>query len=155
MQRPWGHPGPFAYYRPMNRRVVLLSALALAGCATSVRVAPPSVTPAPPPAPPRVSAPSGAPMPELESLYSAVAGRDGLTIQVASNGCTAKGDFAFYVERKGPAVTLSFARKTLDTCKSFAMGKTTLSFSWAELGVEPRTPLFLLNPLVAWTGPGT
>ena len=122
----------------MNRRAVLLSALALTGCAPGLRVATPA---------------AAVPMPELESLYSAVAGRDGLTIQVSSNGCTLKADFAFYVERKGDAVTLSFARKKLDTCKSFAMGRTALSFSWAELGVEPRTPLFLLNPLVAWTGP--
>ena len=71
----------------------------------------------------------------------------------SSNGCTAKADFAFYVERRGEAVTLAFGRKRVDTCKSFAMGKTDLSFTWAELGLAPRTPVFLLNPLTAWTGP--
>ena len=121
----------------MNRRVLLLTVFALAGCAASLRTGPPT------------------PLPELESLYSAVAGRDGLTIQVSSNGCTVKGDFAFYLERKGPAVTVSFARKRVDTCKSFAMGKAELSFSWVELGVEPRAPVFVLNPLAAWTGPGS
>jgi len=74
---------------------------------------------------------------------------------VASNGCTAKADFAFYVERRAEAVTLAFGRKRIDTCKSFAMGKAELTFTWAELGVPPRTPVFLLNPLVAWTGPGS
>ena len=96
--------------------------------------------------------PSG-PFAELEPLYRADAGRDGLTIRVGSNGCTVKGDFTFYLERKGEAVTLSFARRRIDTCKSFAMGSTELTFSWAELGVAPRTPVFLLNPLEAWTGP--
>jgi hypothetical protein len=117
----------------MDRRLFLLSALALAGCATAPPVA--------------------RPLPELEPLYAATAGRDGITLSVSSNGCTAKADFTFYVERKGEALSVAFARKRIDTCKSFAMGRTDLSFSWAELGIEPRTPVFLLNPLAAWTGP--
>lgn len=123
----------------MNRRVVLLAGLGLlSGCATA----------------PAVVAPSAATYPELEAVYAAVAGREALTIQVASNGCTRKDDFAFYVDRKGLAPTVSFARKRLDQCRSFAMGKTELRFTWAELGLEPRAAVFLLNPIVAWTGPG-
>ncbi|TAJ74724.1 MAG: hypothetical protein EPO51_01315 [Phenylobacterium sp.] len=123
----------------MNRRLFVFAALALCGCAT-------------PPAP--VLAPAASGLAELEPLYRADAGREALTISVASSGCTAKADFAFYMERQGEAVTLAFGRKRLDTCKSFAMGKTELTFTWAELGVAPRTPVFLLNPLLAWTGPG-
>jgi hypothetical protein len=131
-----------AELRAMNRRFVILAGLALlTGCAT---VAPP---------PPRILAPAGSAMGELEPLYSAAAGRDALVIRVPSNGCTAKDDFAFYVERKGEAVTLAFARKRLDGCKSFAAGHADLSFTWAELGLAPRTPVFLLNPLLAWAGP--
>jgi hypothetical protein len=124
----------------MNRRLFLAAALALAGCAT---------VPAQ-----RTLTPAETALGELEPLYAATAGREAITISVPSNGCTAKADFAFYVERKGQAVTLAFGRRKLDTCKSFAMGKTELSFTWAELGLAPRTPVFLLNPLVAWTGPG-
>jgi hypothetical protein len=124
----------------MNRRLFVLAVLALCGCAT---------------APPPVVAPAGSAFSELEPLYRAEAGREALTISVASNGCTAKADFAIHVERKGQAVTLAFGRKRIDTCKSFAMGKTELTFTWAELGVAPRTPMFLLNPLLAWTGPGS
>jgi hypothetical protein len=124
----------------MDRRLFLFAALALAGCATA----------GPPPA-----ALSGAPYAELEPLYAAVAGRDALTITVASNGCTARPDFAFYVERRGGTVAIAFARKRVDTCKSFAMGRTELAFPWAELGLDPRTPVFLLNPVTAWTGPGS
>ena len=92
----------------MNRRLFLFAAFALCGCATTRIVTSPS------------------PLGELEPLYRADAGRDGLTIRVASNGCTAKDDFTFYVE---------------------------FSFGWTELGVPPRTPVFLLNPLVAGAGP--
>lgn len=124
----------------MNRRWLMIAGLGLlAGCAASG-------------AP--VLHPAQAAHPELEALYAARAGREALVIEVASNGCTAKPDFAFYVERAGEAATLSFARKRLDSCRSFAMGKTELSFTWAELGLDPRRPVFLLNPLAAWTGPG-
>jgi hypothetical protein len=123
----------------MDRRVFLLAALALGGCATA---APPTVTPAP-----RAYG-------ELEPLFSAQAGRDALTIQVGSNGCTAKADFVFYVERRGEAVTLAFGRRRVDPCRSFVQGKTALSFTWEELGLAPRAPVMLLNPLAAWTGQG-
>ena len=125
----------------MNRRLFLVAALALGGCATTAE--PPAV------------APASAALGELEPLYSAQAGRQALTIRVSSNSCTAKADFAFYVERRGEAVTLAFGRKRIDPCKSFAMGQTELSFSWEELGLAPTTPVFLLNPLTAWTGPGS
>jgi hypothetical protein len=122
----------------MDRRLFLLAGLALAGCQT---------LPAPQP---RLQPPYA----ELEPVYAVRAGRDGLTLRVGSNGCTAKPDFVFRIERKGPAVQIAFARRKLDTCKSFAQGSTELAFSWSELGLEPRTPVFLLNPVTAWTGPG-
>lgn len=125
----------------MNRRLLLAATLALlTGCAST---------------PVRVAAPAGSPLGELEPLYSVSAGRQALTIRVASNGCTRKEDFAFYVEMKGEAATLAFGRKRLDPCKSFAMGHADIAFSYAELGVGPRTPLFLLNPFTPWTGPGS
>jgi hypothetical protein len=34
-------------------------------------------------------------------------------------------------------------------CKSFAMGQTELVFPWSELGVDARTPVFVLNSLAA------
>ena len=124
----------------MNRRLFALAAMALGGCATAPSL--PTVTPAP------------KAYGELEPLYSAQAGRDALTIQVGSNGCTAKADFAFYVERRGEAVTLAFGRRRVDPCRSFVQGKTALSFTWEELGLAPRGSVVLLNPLAAWTGPG-
>jgi len=124
----------------LDRRLFLLAALALSGCAAGGV---------------RVAAPAGPDLAELEPLYRADAGREAITISVASNGCTAKADFAFYVERRGEALTLAFGRRRIDSCKSFAKGKTDLSFTWAELGVPPRAQVFLLNPVTAWTGPGS
>ena len=122
----------------MDRRLFILAALALGGCATAAP-----------------QAPGPGALSELEALYSATAGREALTIRVASNGCTAKDDFAFYVEHRGDVVTVAFGRKRIDACKSFAMGHAELTFTWTELGLAPRTPVFLLNPLIAWTGPGS
>ena len=121
----------------MNRRLFIIAALGLlSACATA-------------PLTPAQSAHA-----ELEPLYAANARREVLKIEVASNGCTAKADFTFYVERSGVGTTLSFARKRLDPCRAFAMGKTELVFTWAELGLDGHNPVFLLNPLAAWTGPG-
>ena len=122
----------------MDRRLFILAALALGGCATA----------------PRPAGPQAGAMAELEPLFAARAAREALTIRVSSNGCTAKADFVFHVEREAEAVTLAFGRKRLDSCKSFAMGSKELAFSWAELGLDPRAPVRVLNPLTAWTGPG-
>jgi hypothetical protein len=121
----------------MDRRLFLLAALALAGCAS---------LPAP-----KVMAPAGAGFAELEPIYLAHAGREALTIRVGSNGCTAKGDFAFYVQRQGGAVQLAFGRKRFDACK--APGHVDLTFTWAELGLTPATRIFLLNPITAGAEP--
>jgi len=123
----------------MNRRLFVLAALGITGCAS-----------VPPPAaePPRILAPPGAALAELEPLYLAQARPDALVIRVRSHGCTAKADFAFYVERKGEAVTLAFGRRKVDGCKVGGAGPVDLTFTWAELGLPPRTPVFLLNPLL-------
>lgn len=122
----------------MNRRVFVLAAVGvlgvLGGCATAPRTL--------------RFAPAGAALGELETIYGARAGREALTVRVASHGCTAKADFAFYVERKGEALTLAFGRRRLDACRSLAAGTTELTFTWAELGVPPGAPVVLLNPLV-------
>jgi hypothetical protein len=126
----------------MNRRALLILGFAatLAGCAT---------------APTRVEPPPGARLEELEPVYAVSAGRDAVTISVASNGCTRREDFAFFVERRGGAVAVSFGRRRLDTCQSFAMGRTSLTFTYTELGVAAGNRFFVMNPVTAWTGPGS
>lgn len=121
----------------MNRRGLLSSfgALALAGCATT-----------------RQAKPRGEPS-ELEPLYAVTAGREGLVVRAASNGCTRKEDFAFYVDRTRDLPTLLFGRRRLDICKSLAAGHADLLFTWSELGLAPAAPFSLLNPLTAFPGP--
>ena len=119
----------------MDRRLFLLVSLALGGCATLAR------------------APAGPPlaMAELEPLYAVAAGPDGLRIAAASQGCTAKGDLTFYVERRGGKVSVAFARRHVDACK--ADGRTEIDFSWQELGLDPGVTVFLLNPLGGLSAP--
>jgi hypothetical protein len=124
----------------MNRRLILIAGLVfLSGCATATKSL----------------APSASPSAELEPLYGATAGREALTISVASNGCTKKEDFAFFVERRGETVTLAFGRKRLDPCRSFVAARAELVFTYAELGLAANAPVFLANPFAAWTGPGS
>jgi hypothetical protein len=119
--------------RGVDRRGFIFAALALGGCATVGG----------PPAAPR------GPLAELEPLYGMQANREGLTVRVRSGGCTAKADFAFYIQRQGGAVTIAFARKQVETCKPAVPGQAELAFSWEELGLAVATPVFLLNPIAA------
>ena len=114
----------------MDRRGFVLAALALGGCATVGG----------PPAPPQHG-----PLAELEPLLAVRSGPEGLTIRVASGGCTARGDFTFYVERRGVAASIAFARKQVDGCKT--PGAAEIAFTWAELGLAAKTPVFILNPM--------
>jgi hypothetical protein len=119
----------------MNRRRLLLgmSVLAVSGCATRPGLIPVALSPGAGPA-------------ELEPIYAASATRDRLTIRVASNGCTTKDDFAFFVERKGATTTVAFGRKRLDSCRTIQAGHADLEFTLAEMGLAADTPVFVLNP---------
>ena len=122
----------------MTRRFLMLAAAAgvLSACATT---------------PPPILAPAASPLAELEPLYAVEAGRREVTIRVRSFGCTAKDDFAFFVERQGQAVTLAFGRRRLDVCRA-APRPVALTFTYAELGLSPREPVFLLNPILPVPG---
>ena len=84
---------------------------------------------------------------ELEALKVITAGPEGLTLRVASNGCTLKEDFAFYVDHAATPPTVAFARKRVDACHGVP-GEVVLAFSYAELGVAGQGRLAVLNPAV-------
>ena len=123
---------------PMNRRALLIAGtLLLSGCMTT-----------------RISPPPGAGFELLEPVYTVSTDRNVLAIRVASNGCTKKEDFAFFVEKTPAGARVAFGRKRVDTCQTVAQGRVELTFTWEELGLKGRSGVFLANPVVAWTGPG-
>lgn len=115
----------------MDRRIFLAGAFALSGCATL---------------PPSTAAPSFGPFAELEPIFAARTGPEGISIRVASNGCTTRDDFAVHRQRQGGLVGLAFGRKRLDTCTAVPESTAVLAFSWSELGLSPGTPVVVLNP---------
>jgi hypothetical protein len=124
----------------MNRRALLIAgAMLLTGCASLA---------------PRIAAPEAAGFELLEPLYAASARADVLAIRVASNGCTKREDFAFFVEKTPAGPRIAFGRKQVDRCRTLAQGQIELTFTWAELGLDGRATVFLANPVIAWTGPG-
>ena len=120
----------------MHRRAVLVSGLAAAIAGWAPARADP--------------APIEAGLELLEPVYAVFATSAGLTVRVASSGCTTKSDFAFYVRRTDGEPTIAFGRRQAERCKPRTTGgHVDLMFSYAELGVSADTPLTLLNPLTA------
>lgn len=123
----------------MDRRsLILLGALALAGCATTRR---PASTPA-------LLSASDIIFQALEPLLAVSNGPGGLVIRMASNGCAAKANIAFHMEMRNGAAYVAFARRTMKDCPLDAQ-PADLAFAPQELGLGPDTPIFLLNPVVA------
>ena len=89
----------------------------------------------------------------LEPIYAVSTMPYGLTVRVASKGCTSKASFAFFVDRKEGSASIAFGRKSLDVCKGGPSGRVDLVFTYEELGVSPRSELFVLNPLVVPEAP--
>lgn len=106
------------------------AALALAGCATTPVLR------------------SGETLPELEPLLSVTMDSQGLTITVASRGCTRREDFVFRGERRGRDLALAFARRRLDVCRASDTAPVAVRFTYDELGLEPGRGLIILNPRV-------
>lgn len=116
----------------MNRRSLLIlsgASLLLAGCATMAVYSAPE-----------------AGMVELEPLVAASIADDALTIRVMSNGCTAKEDFAWFVERKANRFAVAFGRRKIDACKAAAR-PVDLTFTFGELGLPKGAAVAVVNPL--------
>jgi hypothetical protein len=70
--------------------------------------------------------------------------KQALTIQVASSGCTAKGDFEFALKDG----VLTIRRKKKDACKAME-GALSLTYTLKEVGLEANKPFRLGNQLIA------
>lgn len=118
----------------LSRRLLLAGTLALAGCASLTRPE---------------AWPSAGPFPELEAVRSVRVTPTGLSVEVASRGCAAAPDLAFYVERRGGVATVAFARRKLQACSEAPEGWVEVAFTREALGLSPDERVFVLNPMSA------
>jgi hypothetical protein len=85
--------------------------------------------------------------PGLETLPAVTAGREGLTVRVASKGCATRADFVFRVDRSNGRAVVAFARRRLETCRIGEAGFVDLTFSYAELGLRRGERIVVANPV--------
>ena len=92
-------------------------------------------------------------IPPVEPIYAASLDKAGLTVVMASHGCTRKSDLTVAVAKNPPHPLVLIARKHPDTCQSGGTGRVEVMWSFGELGLDPRQPLSIANPLVGDPGP--
>lgn len=69
-----------------------------------------------------------------------------LNVVVGSNGCTETSSFEVKIKDGDPA-ELTLSRRTPDLCKALVPEGVTVSWTYAELGLEPGQPVRVLNPI--------
>ena len=69
-----------------------------------------------------------------------------LTVVVGSNGCTEASSFEVKIKDTDPA-ELSLIRRAPDLCKALVREGVTVSWTYAELGLEAGQPVRVLNPI--------
>lgn len=85
--------------------------------------------------------------PALEAVRSARIADGRLTVRVESNGCTDASHFAVDLTPAGDGWTEVALRRTAqDLCKALVPDGVDVSWTLAELGVEPGTQARLINP---------
>ena len=69
-----------------------------------------------------------------------------LNVVVGSNGCTDTSSFEVKIKDGDPA-ELTLTRRTPDLCKALVAEGVTVSWTYAELGLERGQPVRVLNPI--------
>ena len=69
-----------------------------------------------------------------------------LNVVVGSNGCTETSSFEVKIKDGDPA-ELTLTRRTPDLCKALVPEGVTVSWTYAELGLERGQPVRVLNPI--------
>lgn len=69
-----------------------------------------------------------------------------LNVVVGSNGCTETSSFEVKIKDGDPA-ELALTRRTPDLCKALVAEGVTVSWTYAELGLERGQPVRVLNPI--------
>ncbi len=97
--------------------------------------------------------PSGTPRQPIrlfESLLGVSVLEDKLVLRVRSNGCTTKEHFEVEINRGFtgvPPFFVSVYRTFADVCKAIVPDGVEITFTFAELGLEPGTDLIITNPI--------
>lgn len=71
---------------------------------------------------------------------------EGVTYQVASNGCTSKDSFQVTLRETSP-VQVVLERQYEDMCRAFFIYGTEITFSYTELGLTAGEQFVIANPL--------
>lgn len=69
-----------------------------------------------------------------------------LNVVVGSSGCTEASSFEVRIKDGDPA-ELTLARRSPDLCRAIAPDGATVSWTYAELGLEPGQPVRVMNPI--------
>jgi len=69
-----------------------------------------------------------------------------LNVVVGSNGCTEASSFEVQIKDSDPA-ELKLVRRTPDVCRALAPEGVTVSWTYAELGLEAGQPVRVINPI--------
>ena len=69
-----------------------------------------------------------------------------LNVVVGSNGCTEASSFEVKIKDGDPA-ELSLTRRTPDLCKAIVREGVTVSWTYAELGLESGAAVRVMNPI--------
>jgi hypothetical protein len=89
--------------------------------------------------------------PPIEPVFAVTAGRDGITVRMASHGCTKKSDLTVAVAKTVPRPLILVTRKHPDVCKAIDLSHADIIWSYAELGLQADLPFNIGNPLIADT----
>jgi hypothetical protein len=69
-----------------------------------------------------------------------------LNVVVGSNGCTEASSFEVRIKDDDPA-ELTLTRRSPDLCKALVRDGVTVSWTYAELGLEAGQPVRVMNPI--------
>lgn len=69
-----------------------------------------------------------------------------LNVVVGSNGCTEASSFEVRIKDADPA-ELTLVRRTPDMCRALVPEGVTVSWTYAELGLEAGQPVRVINPI--------
>lgn len=81
-----------------------------------------------------------------EAVRGARVENGALIVRVDSNGCTQASDFELAVSDGAPA-TVTLRRTKEDLCRALVRDGIEVSWTYADLGLEPGATVQVLNPL--------